>query len=94
MFLDRFGIQGIPALIVLDTISGTVVVQKEQSRSEVVSSCQRGDEAIKHLFTNTWMNRIPSESQVISCFLYSFSPYSYENNWTKFLSPLQLYKTR
>ena len=66
--MDRFGIQGIPALIVLDTISGAVVVPKEQSRSDVLEACQKGDEAIEDLYSNIWMDRIPPESQVIIWF--------------------------
>jgi len=59
----RFGVQGIPALVVLDTVSGNIIVPKEVSRSEVASACQLGDDAIEAMY-NTWMNQIPEDSKV------------------------------
>ena len=61
----RFGVRGIPALIVLDAITGAVVVSAEQSRSEVAIACQRGDDAITELVTERWVQSLPPESKSI-----------------------------
>lgn len=61
----RFGVRGIPALIVLDAITGAVVVPADQSRSEVAIACQKGDDAITELVTNRWVQLLPPESKSI-----------------------------
>ena len=61
----RFGVRGIPALIVLDAITGAVVVPADQSRSEVAIACQKGDDAITELVTNRWVQSLPPESKSI-----------------------------
>ena len=61
----RFGVRGIPALIVLDAITGAVVVSADQSRSEVAIACQRGDDAITELVTKRWVQSLPPESKSI-----------------------------
>jgi len=62
---SRFGIQGIPALIVLDAISGEVVVTMEDSRREVMTACRGGDVAIEKMLVEDWFQRIPPESQML-----------------------------
>lgn len=62
---ERFGIQGIPALIVLDTMSGEIVVSKEDSRNEIATACRGGTVSIERMLVNEWMKRIPPESQMI-----------------------------
>jgi len=61
---QQFGVNGIPCLIVLDTISGAIVVGKEDTRFEVGTACQHGDDAIKNMFS-MWSDRIPEESKEI-----------------------------
>ena len=56
--------QGIPALVILDAISGNVVVPANQCRTEVVMACRRGDLEIERLM-QTWLDRVPVESQQI-----------------------------
>jgi hypothetical protein len=61
----RYGIRGIPALIVLDAITGAVVVSADRSRSEVVVACQAGEAAITELITKRWLQSLPPESKTI-----------------------------
>lgn len=60
----EFGVQGIPSLVILDAVSGAVVVDAKTSRGEIQQSCRLGDEAITDQF-QTWLHRLPSESQEI-----------------------------
>lgn len=64
----RFGVRGIPALVVLDSISGQIVVQASESRREVMQACQRGDEGIEEML-ESWISRIPQDSQEILAML-------------------------
>ena len=64
--------QGFPTLIVVDSISGSVVVPKEQARSEVSQACLKGDLAIEHLLENEWFERIPAESKVSENNIYKY----------------------
>ena len=59
-----FTVRGIPSLIILDSISGQVVVPAEQSRNDIIQTFSNYD-SIRHLIQNTWMNQIPEESQMI-----------------------------
>lgn len=52
-------------MVVLDPISGKVVVPQELSRSEVMKACQGGDQAIERLLQNQWLERVPEESKNI-----------------------------
>jgi len=61
-------VRGIPALIVLDAISGQIVVPASESRREVMQACQRGDEGIEEML-DSWITRIPQESQEILAML-------------------------
>ncbi len=63
----RFAIQGIPALLVLDSISGNIVVAQEQSRNEIMMACQGGEDEISRLFEQMWLNQVPLESKVSNC---------------------------
>eukprot|EP00978_Attheya_sp_CCMP212_P031853 scaffold121961_cov52-Attheya_sp.AAC.3 len=58
----RFGVRGIPALVVLDAISGEIVVSQEQSRSDVMRACQGGDASIENMLVNKWFLQIPARS--------------------------------
>jgi Thioredoxin-like/PUB domain len=61
---NKYTISGIPSLVILDSISGQVVVSSTDSRTLVMQTCQAGtDQAICQMFTSHWLNRIPSESQ-------------------------------
>ena len=60
----RYGIRGIPALVILDAITGQIVVPASDTRREVMQACQRGDEGIEEML-DTWIARTPSESQEI-----------------------------
>ena len=61
---SMYGVQGIPSLVVIDTISGRVVVAQDESRKEVHQACQMGEQAIERLF-NSWLENIPEESKSI-----------------------------
>lgn len=58
----QFNIQGIPSLVVMDPISGAVVVDARTSRGEIQQCCRRGDDAIIEQF-GTWLSRLPAESR-------------------------------
>lgn len=58
----RYGVRGIPALVILDAVSGRIVASAEQARTEVSRACAQGDAATEYLFAGTWMRRIPKES--------------------------------
>jgi hypothetical protein len=61
---NKYNIRGIPSLVIIDSISGQVVVNKAESRSLVMETCQAGtDDAICSMFNSNWLNRIPIESQ-------------------------------
>ncbi len=59
-----FNVRGIPSLIILDSISGQIVVPSQQSRNDIIQTFSN-DDSIRHLVQNTWMNQIPEESQMI-----------------------------
>jgi nucleoredoxin len=56
-----YGVRGIPNFVILDAVSGQVVVPGDASRREVMQACQRGDEAIKAMFQD-WLARVPAET--------------------------------
>jgi hypothetical protein len=56
-------VNGIPALVVLDAMSGQIVVSMSESRAEVMQACQGGDDRIEEMF-KSWIARIPRESLV------------------------------
>ena len=58
---QMFGVRGIPSFVVLDSLSGRVVVSPDDSRKEVHQACQRGEQAIDGLF-KTWLTKVPPES--------------------------------
>jgi thiol-disulfide isomerase/thioredoxin len=64
----KYGVRGIPALVVLDAMSGQVVVPADASRGEVSQACSRGESAIEALL-QSWLSRIPPESQEILAML-------------------------
>jgi len=53
-----YGVQGIPSLVVLDAVSGQVVVSPSESRQEVVTACRGGDLRIEAMF-QSWLGRTP-----------------------------------
>ena len=59
-----FGVRGIPSLVVLDTMSGRIVVSPDESRREVHQACTMGEQAIERLF-NTWLGKVPEESKAM-----------------------------
>jgi len=54
----RYSVRGIPALIILDPISGQIVSSNEQSRNDLMRSCQRGDSGIEEMF-KSWLKALP-----------------------------------
>jgi thiol-disulfide isomerase/thioredoxin len=60
----KYGVRGIPSLVVLDAISGEIVVNMAEARGEVMQACRGGDENIESMLY-TWLGRIPTESQDI-----------------------------
>ncbi|EJK75569.1 hypothetical protein THAOC_02700 [Thalassiosira oceanica] len=61
---SMFGVRGIPSLVVLDSMSCQIVVPPDRSRQMVHQSCQRGEDAIEHLF-KTWIDLVPAESKAM-----------------------------
>ncbi len=64
-FLSRkvYGIRGIPAVVIIDAISG-VVVSQEHVRNDIMRGCQRGDKGVVDS-CNHWLTLIPEESKMI-----------------------------
>lgn len=60
----RYQVQGIPSLVILDSISGQVVVPNNVARREVHEACQRGEESICHMFRG-WLDRVPAETKTL-----------------------------
>jgi hypothetical protein len=54
----RYGIQRLPGLVILDSLSGSIVASADQSRTEVGHACQRGD-VTKQLAVATLLRRDP-----------------------------------
>jgi Thioredoxin-like/PUB domain len=65
---NMYGVRGIPALVVLDAMSGQVVVSPADSRTEVVNACNRGDDAIEAMFSS-WMDQLPTETKELASML-------------------------
>jgi nucleoredoxin len=59
-----FGVRGIPSLVVLDSLSGTIVTTPDESRKDVHQACQRGDDAIARLF-HDWLDKVSFETKSI-----------------------------
>mmetsp|Transcript_3126 Transcript_3126/g.4505 ORF Transcript_3126/g.4505 Transcript_3126/m.4505 type:complete len:1057 (-) Transcript_3126:831-4001(-) len=57
-----FGVRGIPSLVIIDSLSGRIVVSPDESRREVHQACQYGEKAIERLF-HSWLDKIPQESK-------------------------------
>lgn len=62
MLSVMYSVRGIPSLIILDALSGQIVVTADQSRNEVVNACRRGESAIESLL-DSWLERVPSDSK-------------------------------
>jgi hypothetical protein len=56
-----YGVRGIPALVILDVVSGQIVVPASQSRQEVMTACRGGDLSIDTMLAS-WLERTPPES--------------------------------
>ena len=57
-----FGVRGIPSLVVLDSLSGTIVTSPDESRRDVHQACQRGEDAIARLF-HDWLDKVSFETK-------------------------------
>lgn len=57
-----YGVRGIPSFVVLDAVSGEVVVSAKDSRQEVVTACRGGDLRIEAMF-QSWLGRVPAPTQ-------------------------------
>jgi len=68
MLSMKYGVKGIPSLVVLDAMSGQVVVSAATSRKEVLEACHRGEEQIETLF-HSWLDRLPLETKEMTSML-------------------------
>ena len=57
-----YGVRGIPSFVVLDAVSGQVVVSANESRQEVVTACRGGDLRIEAMF-QSWLGRTPAPTK-------------------------------
>lgn len=48
-------------MVVLDAVSGRVVISPNESRQAVASACQRGEEGIERMM-ESWLERVPQET--------------------------------
>jgi Thioredoxin-like/PUB domain len=63
---SKYNIGGIPSLVVLDSMSGRIVINNSESRSLVMQTCKAGtDAAIGTMFRTNWLDRTPSESKEV-----------------------------
>jgi len=58
---STYGVRGIPSLVVLDAVSGRVVVSPNESRQAVSAACQRGELGIERMM-ESWLERVPPET--------------------------------
>lgn len=59
---STYGVRGIPALVVLDAVTGQVVVPASESRRAVVTACSGGEKHIEALLDD-WLQRVPQETK-------------------------------
>jgi hypothetical protein len=60
----KYNVRGIPSLVVVDSISGHVVIDNAESRALVLQTCQGGsDESICSMFSTHWLSKTPVDSQ-------------------------------
>jgi len=78
---SQFAVQGIPSLVVIDSLSGRIVVPQDESRRLVHQACQMGEPAIERLFLS-WLENVPDESRSMIEIL-ELSCAEAENNATK-----------
>lgn len=57
-----YGVKGIPSLVVLDALSGQVVVPVAETRQDIQRACNMGDTGI-HSMLDSWLGRVPPESK-------------------------------
>mmetsp|Transcript_3747 Transcript_3747/g.10330 ORF Transcript_3747/g.10330 Transcript_3747/m.10330 type:complete len:1064 (-) Transcript_3747:178-3369(-) len=54
-----YGVRGIPSLVILDAVSGQVVVNASASRNELVQATRQGEVGLERLLSE-WLNRVPA----------------------------------
>lgn len=54
--------RGIPTLVVLDALSGKIVISPDESRQAVAQACRSGELAIEKML-ESWLDRIPEGSR-------------------------------
>lgn len=59
-----YGVRGIPSFVVLDAVSGQVVVSANESRQAVAMACRGGEQQIEAML-DSWLQRTPQESKEI-----------------------------
>jgi Thioredoxin-like len=60
---EMYGVKGIPSLVILDSISGQVVVQNSETRQQILNASNFGDVAIKSMFEDYWLQGVPPDSK-------------------------------
>lgn len=58
----RYQVRGIPSLVILDAVSGEIVIPNAIARREVQEACQRGEESICNMF-RSWLDRVPIDTK-------------------------------
>eukprot|EP00980_Cylindrotheca_fusiformis_P000481 scaffold119_cov131-Cylindrotheca_fusiformis.AAC.11 len=59
---STYGVNGIPSLVVLDAVSGQVVISPSESRQAVAMACRRGEQAIDSML-ESWLDRTPTDTR-------------------------------
>lgn len=57
-----YGVRGIPSLVILDAVSGQVVVPPDESRQAVALACRGGEQQIEELL-DSWLQRVPQDTK-------------------------------
>ncbi len=63
-----YGVRGIPSLVILDAVTGQVVVSASESRQAVGMACRGGEQQIEALL-DSWLERVPQETKEIIAML-------------------------
>ena len=59
-----FDVRHFPHLVIIDSVSGKVIVSGSESQREVTEAYQGGQTGIEHLFAS-WLDRAPPQTQIV-----------------------------
>ena len=85
----KYNVRGIPSLVVVDSISGQVVINNTESRALVIQTCHGGtDESIYSMFSAHWLSKTPVDSQQLLGLL-ALSNFNEPDRCVEVLTPVE-----